>query len=352
MAGTQAVVLSMTFSSVAFIFVSLRCFSRILFAKRLFIEDVLIVLALVCSFGVAGAIEVERQYGLGENLYTLPPDQTVPGLKAFWASIFLYGLCLTLVKCSICCQLLRLFTETKYKVALQCILAFLIVFGIIAAVVTVFTCTPPRDFWEEMILPDKCINYVPWWFFSASVSILTDCVLCILPMPILKKLHLPPRQKYGLIAVFAVGGFACIVSILRLHAIYKFSRSSDASEANVEAAYWSAIEVNTGIICACMPMIRPLMNLIWKKIFRSSTRTVSVTSESREYNMKYGPPSALQSWRTPLEDVSFCTVPDNMKDYLEASGNHHRNEESESLAGATPSLALTRSDVECGRPHG
>lgn len=87
----------MTFSSVAFLFVFLRCFSRIFFVGRLFTEDILSLVALVCSFGVSGAIEAgmlvlskrqsqyancpEQQHGLGRDFRTLSPDQTVPFFK-------------------------------------------------------------------------------------------------------------------------------------------------------------------------------------------------------------------------------------------------------------------------------
>lgn len=44
------------------------------------------------------------------------------------------------------------------------------------------------------------------WFSDATVSIITDMILLSIPMPFLKGLNLPYRQKVGLIAVFALGG--------------------------------------------------------------------------------------------------------------------------------------------------
>lgn len=43
------------------------------------------------------------------------------------------------------------------------------------------------------------------WFSDATVSIITDMILLSIPMPFLKGLNLPYRQKVGLIAVFALG---------------------------------------------------------------------------------------------------------------------------------------------------
>lgn len=118
----------------------------------------------------------------------------------------MYNLGLASVKCSICCQYLRFFIEGKYKVAAQYILGFLVAYGIINVFVGVFTCTPIQYFWDKSIPGGTCIKFVTWWFFNASVGILTDLVLCVLPMPMLKTLNLPRRQKYGLIGVFGIGG--------------------------------------------------------------------------------------------------------------------------------------------------
>jgi hypothetical protein len=50
------------------------------------------------------------------------------------------------------------------------------------------------------------MNFEAKWFSDATVSIITDMILLSMPMPFLKGLNLPYRQKAGLIAVFALGG--------------------------------------------------------------------------------------------------------------------------------------------------
>jgi hypothetical protein len=50
------------------------------------------------------------------------------------------------------------------------------------------------------------MNFAAKWFSDATINILTDFILLSIPMPFLKGLNLPYRQKAGLIAVFALGG--------------------------------------------------------------------------------------------------------------------------------------------------
>jgi hypothetical protein len=44
------------------------------------------------------------------------------------------------------------------------------------------------------------------WFTFAATSIVTDLAIWLLPMPVLKSLQLPRKQKYSLMGVFALGG--------------------------------------------------------------------------------------------------------------------------------------------------
>jgi hypothetical protein len=72
--------------------------------------------------------------------------------------------------------------------------------------VSILACTPVRYFWDRSIPGGKCIKFEIWWFFHAAFCIVSDFVLCILPLPMLKTLNIPRKQKYSLLAVFAVGG--------------------------------------------------------------------------------------------------------------------------------------------------
>lgn len=44
------------------------------------------------------------------------------------------------------------------------------------------------------------------WFSNASMHITTDIVILIMPIPALRSLDLPRKQRLALMAIFAVGG--------------------------------------------------------------------------------------------------------------------------------------------------
>ena len=53
-----------------------------------------------------------------------------------------------------------------------------------------------------------------------------------------------------------------MVSIIRLYTLDNIANSTDISFDNVDHATLSAVEVNVGIICACIPAMRPLFALL------------------------------------------------------------------------------------------
>ena len=97
----------------------------------------------------------------------------------------------------------------------------------------------------------------------------------------------------------------CIVSILRLHSLVAISNSTDQSYDNPSAATWSSIEVNVGIICSCLPLLRPLMHKFLPGVFSSHRRNTPSTAprayptigsaRSRPLPSTHAPDFALQT---------------------------------------------------------
>jgi len=65
----------------------------------------------------------------------------------------------------------------------------------------------------------------------------------------------------------------CIMSILRLHSLYVIANSTDVTWDNVGAATWSAVELNTAIVCACLPTLKPLINIVAPRLLGSTNGT-------------------------------------------------------------------------------
>lgn len=269
--GELAINVSTAFTIIATVIVALRLYTRFALVRYVGIEDFMIIAAMLGSIGLTICIGFQASWGLGLHGHELNQEDMVISLKAFWASLIVYYLSLGLTKAALLLQYRRIFTNKRFSIASWCIMAVVIAYTIWTVFGSIFACVPVRAFWTKE--PATCIDQFAMWFTNAAINILTDFAIIILPMPVIRSLNLARRQKQALLAIFAVGGAVCVVSILRLQSLVKISNSKDPTYDNPPAASWSSVETNVGIICSCLPLLRPLMTRYLPHVFTSYKRS-------------------------------------------------------------------------------
>ena len=134
----------------------------------------------------------------------------------------------------------------------------------------------------------KCTDIVTIYLSSSPVNIITDLAILFLPMPILTSMRLPRKQKIILIITFSFGAFVAVVDVIRIAylqaafqvrlreigtdpAASKINQQDDFSWYASLSFMWSAIEVHVGILCACVPSLKPLASKILPSILRDTS---------------------------------------------------------------------------------
>ena len=145
--------------------------------------------------------------------------------------------------------------------------------GIALTFLNIFQCRPVGAAFDDPIPTSAtCIDIVTLYLSSAPVNIITDLAILFLPMPILTGMRLPRNEKIILIVTFSFGAFVAVVDVVRIAylesaALARFQANAGSSATNAEYDYswiaslsfmWSAVEVHVGIICACVPGVKPL----------------------------------------------------------------------------------------------
>ncbi|MCJ1481570.1 hypothetical protein MMC06_001729 [Schaereria dolodes] len=146
-------------------------------------------------------------------------------------------------------------------------------------------CQPLARVWNKSI-PGSCLDLTAFWYANAAASILTDLVILALPMPKIKALQLPIRQKVGLFMVFALGGFVCVTSILRMITLNPASKSTDQTYGTLISTTWTTIEANTGIICANLPVLKAPLSMLFPRLFNSHLSIGESLSLGRRYSRR------------------------------------------------------------------
>lgn len=133
-------------------------------------------------------------------------------------------------------------------------------------------------------------------------------------------------------AVFALGGFVCIISILRLPFLYAGIHTDDVSYHNPMAAILSNIECNIGILCSCIPTLRCLFPKMFNNASSSSYMFSSSQSSSGLHSRKAHYAFGTDSFGTRRGPISSHATGPGISSSRKGNG-HFRG-----LSGRDPAL--------------
>ena len=292
------------------LFVSFRMLSRAAIVKKISLDDYLMVLAWVFAFGLSFCICYGCVWGLGRHEKNVPASWQETMRKADYAFTVLYQPALMATKSSILAFYLTLPTSNRnFKWACIGTLVAVNAGGLALGLFTVFQCLPVSGAFQYPTPSSaSCTDIVTIYLSSAPLNIITDLAILFLPMPILTGMRLPRKQKIILVVTFSFGAFVAAVDVIRIvylqgAAITRWSeiyshrhngltrnkQQTDLSWYTSLSFMWSAVEVNVGIMCACVPGLKPLVSRFLPYLVRDSgdpsSGTMSIPNSNDDSNM-------------------------------------------------------------------
>ncbi|PCD42233.1 hypothetical protein AU210_004763 [Fusarium oxysporum f. sp. radicis-cucumerinum] len=316
--GPQITSIAVVFTAVALLTVLLRVYVRGFMLKSVGADDWIIIVTWIASCGFAVVTVIQTKWGLGlKKLDDLPPQNyynfmlvsplySINHLSKANA-ICSYNSWARHCKIDSSCDTEHLLTDDESYISsilgfkLSLLISYLrfMASGIwykvtvgVAVACTLFhlsfliaqinLCTPVRKQWDLSITHGSCLKGVPMYTTMASITIVFDVVVMMLPFPTLLKLQMPNRKKVVLLGLFAMGIFISIIQIVRIQTIKSLSNLLDSAS----LIKWSMVENNLGIIVACVPTLAPLV-----RYFSEQSRVGSRSRSKSQNNSGY----ALQS---------------------------------------------------------
>ncbi|KEF52895.1 uncharacterized protein A1O9_10800 [Exophiala aquamarina CBS 119918] len=244
-------------------------------AAELGYDDLCISIAMSLAKVLMSAIVAK--HGFGTDLWTIPPDSITSILKIYFADELMYITVISLTKVTILCFYLRVFPERKFRIWVFCTMGATILYMLAFLIVSAFQCWPLSYAWTHWDGEHhgRCQNVNAQGWAAAVINIVIDIVILVLPLKLITKLNLHWKKKLQISIMLSVGGFVTIVSILRLETLYQFAKSSNVSWDGVAFGYWSCIEMDVGIICACMPALYSLFKHLAPRAFGGTMNSKS-----------------------------------------------------------------------------
>ncbi|KAI1387437.1 uncharacterized protein F4822DRAFT_430185 [Hypoxylon trugodes] len=162
-------------------------------------------------------------------------------------------------------------------------------------IILVFTICKPFAFKWDKTIHGECADWMASYRYVSIPNIITDIAIILLPVRMLYQLNLGRTEKLGVFVATMAGGLGIITSVIRFVGFYLADLPSDVTWYTVNTSIYTIIEVAAYFVCSCLPGIRPLVRLLYKKLDLSiltSRVTKSSNWQSPEADMPLGNPRA------------------------------------------------------------
>jgi hypothetical protein len=111
-----------------------------------------------------------------------------------------------LAKGSILLFYLRIFPAKAAQITVWLAFAFTIAYSLSSVLVNIFACSPVKASWDlAASATATCIDRPVFYFAQAGLGIATDVITVGIPIPWLRTLRLPTRQKMGAAIMLMMG---------------------------------------------------------------------------------------------------------------------------------------------------
>ncbi|KAM5345128.1 hypothetical protein ACJ41O_010990 [Fusarium nematophilum] len=260
--------------------------------------------------GLVIGIEGLAGHGLGRDVWTLTVPEISKFALYFYVMTILYFLAMSLIKLSLSLFYLNIFSGNINRYILWGTVTFNALYGIAFLLAAVFQCAPVDYYWTQYLdgSRGRCVDINALGWVNASTGVAVDVWMIAMPLSQVVHLRLHWKKKVGVVIMFLLGTLylpppvlalkpvltmtysVTVVSILRLQSLIHFAKSSNPTWDQWIVALWSVIEVNTGMICTCLPTLRLILVRVFPRIFGPA--------EFTRYDQEIGNSTGNAYWRS------------------------------------------------------
>ncbi|KAH7014459.1 uncharacterized protein B0I36DRAFT_219008, partial [Microdochium trichocladiopsis] len=242
------------FLPITSVVIGIRIYSRVVLSGKFALDDYLMAVAFLLGLIMIGFILDMLNWGLGKHMWDVPLQ---PDLMPNWSfdnliAAIMFCAATGFAKGSILLFYLRIFPTRRMRWAVWLAFAFVMGFSAASVFVNIFSCNPVSGSWDLVASAKAvCIDRPLFYFAQAGLGIFADILTLVLPLPMLSTLQLPFKQKVGVAVVLTMGGFVCVVSIVRLQTLNVLMTDTD---------------LTSNIIGGSIPALKPFVRRFFPRI--------------------------------------------------------------------------------------
>ncbi|KAK3327949.1 hypothetical protein B0T19DRAFT_178260 [Cercophora scortea] len=336
--GPQITGVAAALTAVSLITVCLRMYVRGVLIKAIGADDWIVILAWICSAGFAVLSSIQSKWGLGlADALDLPPENIRNfGIIQYMGAPF-YITSILAFKLSLLYSYLRFIPKGVYYKATIGIIVCCTLFHFSFLMVQVNLCQPIAKQWDQS-LEGSCLEGVPVYTTMASITILFDVAVMLLPFPVLLKSRIQNRKKAVLLGLFGLGMFITVIQIIRIQTVKKLVHYTDSAP----LILWSTVETNLGIIVASVPTLAPLVKYFSERSQKGTGSGRKTGYPSHDIGSRY----AMQTWKSGRAKGSTKLDSGNdLTDSGSLDGNLAKNNSTEFILDREPEGIVKKTEI-------
>ncbi|KAF7596947.1 hypothetical protein BBP40_011313 [Aspergillus hancockii] len=350
--GTKFLVVNCVFLPIAVISLLVRTWTRVFIVRSFRWDDYLMIISLILSCIMTGVTLDMLNWGLGKHMWDVPAEYLSPWfMRLNVVAAIIYCAATGFTKVSVLVFYLRIFPSRNFYTAVWVIVFIAVGYSVASVLANILSCNPVNKAWY----PAKegiCMSRPVFYFANAGLGIFTDFATVLVPIPWLRRLQMPMRQKIAVSCILAMGCFVGIVSCIRLSSLYTLLKSPDLSWSTTDALMWCTIELNLGITGGCITAVRPFVRRYFPRLLGlSSTNGYKPSSMSRKYGVPLGsvPRANAPDFSNTQSNQYSTSLTTNVLPAADNESEEHILQQPELTAKSTEGIGIIRTvefDVE------
>ncbi|KAK1503512.1 integral membrane protein [Colletotrichum tamarilloi] len=258
---------------VVVVFFALRVYVKLSVNGKFRLEDWSCLVGWIFTVLLNSTVLIKLHFGEGFHIWEITAGNFTELQKWLYISSLLYSPAAFFTKTALLLLTVRVFSvDRNVARTLHALLAFFLLCYIPAQVAKTLVCIPVQAFWDTNVVNFKCIDQTKLFLYDGSISIVSDLVILVVPIPLTWALRVSLARKVKVVALLGAGGVAFAVTVYRVYLTIKFADTKDPTVDFIPLDWTVTGELAIGIVCACFPSINHLLER------RSATRVSSNSS--------------------------------------------------------------------------
>ncbi|TKX24678.1 hypothetical protein C1H76_3287 [Elsinoe australis] len=201
--------------------------------------------------------------GIGEHIWDLSSlTQAGYAIRWYWISALTCIWAVTFAKVAIVSLLLSVWCpwQTKRRIFLHVVWISNVIWTAVQTYLTFSQCNPRERIWNYGITTGDC-NLRPlalnWGYFIGAWSVMTDIVLALYPILIMRDIKADRKTKIGFCLLMSGGFISAIASVMRTWYLYKMTLNFDTTHDSLASTICGSSELWLILILSSIPPLKP-----------------------------------------------------------------------------------------------